>query len=212
MHSSINMNKFFYAISIALCLFSSCSKSDDEIIDSALNGLIGKVPYESIIWQGEAIDFVGDGVITKDVMKGFEGKSNAEIVFSRGVYVNRPVALNSPTAILVSIPVQSVIFNKIIKSYDWMNPYALIAHMTLFYEVDKNGNFSFDVSPFLDDVNDYVEENEFELRCPDMQNTVNGEIISMRDGVIQIKITACYLDWSKGELVSNEIIITCHNR
>lgn len=185
-------------------LLSSCSKEDRSLVQ-ATDSVRGKYAIVSMQWEGDPIDLDGDGKCHTDLMTEFSVFDNALSIFAHPVYIYPADAFDRECSIQLEIPMQMLKYDKVTAEYSLLNDlcggnlYVFFA-----YTVHKDGFLSY--STLNDRLNnDLYWEGDWEIDNVDYLYTQGDSVLSLKDGVLSVRIIGAYYDFLTEKLVTGPV-------
>ncbi len=188
------MNRAYRTLLFFLCIMVvSCNKKFDRIeIEKINDDIAGFYKYESIVWDGPAFDFNGDGISNTDITKEYANLFECETVYKahNAGYVGNMV---NKTGSHISIGIPSQGLNN---SYEQINKrVGVVYHFTPDYTLDNNGRITFCYKyAFPKSVSNYTQGIFLELQ--------SGEVTVLANGRLSFRLKCVYYDYAKDKTIS----------
>lgn len=187
-----------------ILMMSSCSKEDCTLV-LATDSVRGKYTIVSMRWEGKPIDLDGDGKCHTDMMTEFAAFDNAKPIFARPVHIYPASAFDQQCSIQLEIPMQMLKYDKVTEEYSLLNDLCG-GNMYVFfaYTIHKNGFMSFTTTN--DRLNsDLYWEGDWEIDNVDYLYTQGDSVLSLKDGILSVRIIGAYYDFQTEKLVTGPV-------
>ena len=197
--------KHYTLIPFLLIFFmGSCSK-EDRTLTQITDSVRGKYTFVSMRWEGNPIDLDGDGKCHTDLMTEFSAFVNAKPVFAIPACVYPANAYDQECSIQLEIPMQMLKYDKVAEEYSLLNDLCGGNQYVFFaYTVNKDGSLCF--STLNDRIDDHLyRDDDWEIDNVDYLYTRGDSVLSLKDGVLSVRIIGAYYDFLTKKFVTGPV-------
>lgn len=187
-------------------LMGSCSKDNrNRALELSTDSVRGKYTIVSMRWKGDPIDLDGDGRCHADLMTEFSAFDNVKPIFARPALIYPANALDQECSIQLEIPMQMLKYDKVAEKYSLLNELCggnLYVYFA--YTVLEDGSLSF--STLNDQLNNALYwEGYWEIENIDYLYTRGDSILSLKNGILSVRIIGAYYDFQTEKLVTGPV-------
>lgn len=197
--------KYYKVVILLLFVLSiSCSK-EDYLLEQVTDSVRGKYTCVSMIWNGEPIDLDGDGTCQTNLMNEFSTFENAQLALARPVRVYPVDAYDKECPFTLEIPTQAIRYKKATEEYVLLNSlFGDAIYIYFSYAVHNDGSLSYSTLNDQMDSSRY-REGDWEIDNVDYLYTQGDCVLSLKDGVLSVRIIGVYYDFLTEKLVTGPV-------
>ncbi len=187
----------------ACLLFYSCSPfNTDNIIRDWNNSISGRYGFQSLEWEGNAIDLNNDGIASTNLIEEYMlfSSCHSSMELNQSCKVREIEEVNHRYYLSITFPLQRITQDRLDNSFQLDKSGTIEAHLICFY-LDKKGNLHTEKETDKM-VSEIPESEKYTANHAQCGGT---EILHIKDGVIEFTTDCRLYDYSSGGFVTGKI-------